>query len=298
MNNYYTILELSETATDEQIKQAYRSLAKRYHPDLHPNDADTAKKFALVNEAMEVLGTPAKRKEYDAKRNAEKKQAEATAARAAAANAARAAAAARASARPVSSADTSMYMGTAQGAATVINDAYRRGYNEATAIAQQQKNAAMETWKKSAENWKAEAEKQKAETEKWKREAERQKREAEGYSRDVDTLKAALERTRQRATDAEAATRRAETELRVQLGAAEIAKKTAADVIAEREALKESLESKITVEREARKYSDADKVRLSREVIRLKEENAALKEKLHSHGDFFEPEYNESDSDE
>ena len=73
MNNYYTILELSETATDEQIKQAYRSLAKRYHPDLHPNDADTAKKFALVNEAMEVLGTPAKRKEYDAKRNAEKK---------------------------------------------------------------------------------------------------------------------------------------------------------------------------------------------------------------------------------
>ena len=56
MSNYYTILGVSEKATDEEIKQAYRMLAKRYHPDLHPGDAEAAKRFALVNEANEAIG--------------------------------------------------------------------------------------------------------------------------------------------------------------------------------------------------------------------------------------------------
>ena len=80
MSTLYTVLGLPETATADQIKQAYRMLAKRYHPDLHPGDASMAKKFAEVNEAMETLGDPQKRKEYDNKRAADKRQAEAQAA--------------------------------------------------------------------------------------------------------------------------------------------------------------------------------------------------------------------------
>ena len=286
MNNYYTILGLQESATDDQIKQAYRTLAKRYHPDLHPNDEDTAKKFALVNEAMEVLGNPTKRKEYDAKRAAEKRQADATAARAEAVKAAQArAAAARANGgRPGMGGmggggmgGGGMYAGSAQGAAAVINDAYRRGYNEATAMFQQQRNVAVDTWKKSADNWKAEADRWKAEAERLRREVDRQRAETEEYMRDVDTLKAALERTRTRAADAEAAARRAETELRVQTGVTEIAKKSVADEAAQRDAIRESYEAKLNAEREARKYSDEDKIRLSREVARLKQEIAELK---------------------
>lgn len=284
MNNYYTILGLQESATDEQIKQAYRTLAKRYHPDLHPNDEDTAKKFALVNEAMEVLGNPTKRKEYDTKRANEKRAADANA-RAEAVRAAQArAAAARAAQgqRPAGGmggmgGGGSMYAGSAQGAAAVINDAYRRGYNEASAMFQQQRNVAVDTWKKSAENWKAEAERWKAEAERWRHEADRQRAETEEYMRDVDTLKAALERTRARAADAEAAARRAETELRVQTGVTEIAKKSVADEAAQRDAIRESYEAKLNAEREARKYSDEDKIRLSREVARLKQEIAELK---------------------
>lgn len=66
--DYYKVLEISEQADEEQIKQAYRKQAKKYHPDLHPNDAKAEEKFKDVVEAYEVLGDAAKRKEYDAKR--------------------------------------------------------------------------------------------------------------------------------------------------------------------------------------------------------------------------------------
>ena len=63
--NYYDILGVSKTASQEEIKTAYRKLVKQYHPDLHPNDAECAAKFKEINEANEVLSDPQKRSQYD-----------------------------------------------------------------------------------------------------------------------------------------------------------------------------------------------------------------------------------------
>ena len=63
--DYYKILEIEKTATPKDIKSAYRRLARKYHPDLNPNDKDAKKKFQEINEANEVLSDPEKRKKYD-----------------------------------------------------------------------------------------------------------------------------------------------------------------------------------------------------------------------------------------
>ncbi|MDB5124630.1 MAG: cbpA [Mucilaginibacter sp.] len=63
--DYYQILGISKTAADKDIKNAYRKLARKYHPDLNPNDAEANKKFQQLNEANEVLSDPEKRKKYD-----------------------------------------------------------------------------------------------------------------------------------------------------------------------------------------------------------------------------------------
>ena len=63
--NYYDTLGVSKTASAEEIKSAYRKLAKKYHPDLNPNDEVAASKFKEINEAYEVLGDEQKRKNYD-----------------------------------------------------------------------------------------------------------------------------------------------------------------------------------------------------------------------------------------
>ncbi len=63
--DYYKILGVSKTATDEDIKKAYRKLARKLHPDLNPNDKESHKKFQQINEANEVLSDPEKRKKYD-----------------------------------------------------------------------------------------------------------------------------------------------------------------------------------------------------------------------------------------
>ncbi|HBF44402.1 MAG TPA: molecular chaperone DnaJ [Clostridiales bacterium] len=63
--NYYDILGVSKTASQDEIKSAYRKLARQYHPDLHPNDEACAKKFKEINEANEILSDPEKRKKYD-----------------------------------------------------------------------------------------------------------------------------------------------------------------------------------------------------------------------------------------
>ncbi|MES2649597.1 MAG: J domain-containing protein [Bacteroidota bacterium] len=63
--DYYEVLGLDKTATTDDIKKAYRKLARKYHPDLNPNDKDAHKKFQQINEANEVLSDPEKRKKYD-----------------------------------------------------------------------------------------------------------------------------------------------------------------------------------------------------------------------------------------
>lgn len=63
--NYYEILGVDRNATQDDIKQSYRQLAKKYHPDLHPNDPSCVEKFKQINEANQVLSDPKKRQEYD-----------------------------------------------------------------------------------------------------------------------------------------------------------------------------------------------------------------------------------------
>lgn len=63
--DYYKILEIDRNASADDIKKAYRKLARKYHPDLNPNDKEAENKFKQVNEANEVLSDPEKRKKYD-----------------------------------------------------------------------------------------------------------------------------------------------------------------------------------------------------------------------------------------
>lgn len=63
--DYYKILGLSKNASEQEIKKAYRKLARKYHPDLNPNDKAAEKRFKEVNEANEVLSNPENRKKYD-----------------------------------------------------------------------------------------------------------------------------------------------------------------------------------------------------------------------------------------
>lgn len=63
--DYYKILNIAKTATQDEVKNAYRKLARKHHPDLNPTDKDANKKFQQINEANEVLSDPEKRKKYD-----------------------------------------------------------------------------------------------------------------------------------------------------------------------------------------------------------------------------------------
>jgi len=63
--DYYKILGISKTAKESDIKKAYRKMARKYHPDLHPNDKEAERKFKELNEANEVLSHPENRKKYD-----------------------------------------------------------------------------------------------------------------------------------------------------------------------------------------------------------------------------------------
>ncbi len=63
--DYYKVLGVSKNATEKEIKSAYRKLARKYHPDVNPNDLASEQKFKEINEANEVLSHPENRKKYD-----------------------------------------------------------------------------------------------------------------------------------------------------------------------------------------------------------------------------------------
>jgi DnaJ-class molecular chaperone len=63
--DYYSTLGVAKTATEKEIKQAFRKLARKHHPDVNPGDKTAESKFKEINEAYEVLGDAAKRKKYD-----------------------------------------------------------------------------------------------------------------------------------------------------------------------------------------------------------------------------------------
>lgn len=64
--DYYKVLGIEKNATTEEIKTAYRKLARKHHPDLNPNNPEAEQLFKQINEANEVLSDPDKRKKYDA----------------------------------------------------------------------------------------------------------------------------------------------------------------------------------------------------------------------------------------
>ena len=63
--DYYEVLGVEKGADDAAIKKAYRTLAKKYHPDLNPGDKEAEQHFKEVNEAYDVLSDPDKRAKYD-----------------------------------------------------------------------------------------------------------------------------------------------------------------------------------------------------------------------------------------
>ncbi|MDD3678569.1 MAG: DnaJ domain-containing protein, partial [Dehalococcoidales bacterium] len=63
--DYYNILGVAKNAGDKEIKQAFRKLARKYHPDVNPGDKSAEEKFKQISEAYEVLSDEKKRKKYD-----------------------------------------------------------------------------------------------------------------------------------------------------------------------------------------------------------------------------------------
>ena len=63
--DYYKVLGVEKTATEKEIKQAFRRLARQHHPDVNPNDPQAEERFKEINEAYEVLSDPEKRGKYD-----------------------------------------------------------------------------------------------------------------------------------------------------------------------------------------------------------------------------------------
>src|SRR2546430_16064192 len=64
-DDYYKVLGVSRTASDEEIKKSYRRLARKFHPDVNPNNKGAEEKFKQLGQAFDVLGDKKKRRLYD-----------------------------------------------------------------------------------------------------------------------------------------------------------------------------------------------------------------------------------------
>ncbi len=73
MKNLYCVLGITNTATEEEIKKAYRRLSKKYHPDANPGNNDREERFQEISEAYTILQNPRKKQEYDQILKAEEK---------------------------------------------------------------------------------------------------------------------------------------------------------------------------------------------------------------------------------
>src|SRR3989442_2636992 len=63
--DYYSTLGVAKTATEKEIKQAYRKLARKHHPDVNPGDKSAERRFKEIQQAYDALGDPENRKKYD-----------------------------------------------------------------------------------------------------------------------------------------------------------------------------------------------------------------------------------------
>ena len=76
MKDSYQILGVQPNSTEEEIKKAFRALAKKYHPDMHPDDATMEAKFKEINDAYAILSDSKKREKYDLERNGQNQKKE------------------------------------------------------------------------------------------------------------------------------------------------------------------------------------------------------------------------------
>ena len=290
MVNYYQVMGVSETATEAEIKQAYRTLAKKYHPDLHPGDQTVASKFAEVNDAVAVLTDKEKRAKFDAELKASRNPRPQATARPGAGpqpgarpgagpQGARPGAGPQPGARPQG---PMMGFVPPKGVGPVevmlAREYYRRGYDEGFHNAEAQFNAAytgaIDSWRKKAEEAQLTINQMRAS------QAAAQQKIAEKDRRIRELTNSRAQETEAMDEMGEQLGKRIDL-LEEQLSAAQT------QIYEGKEALNR--------EREARKKAEADMARLAGELSRLKQENSGLKDTINDWEEYgHEEEENES----
>ncbi|MDE7394704.1 MAG: DnaJ domain-containing protein [Clostridiales bacterium] len=259
MVNYYKVMGLPENATEDQIKQTYRTLAKKYHPDLHPGDKSVVAKFEEIGEAAAVLGDKQKRAKYDEELKASRNPpprpqvhpqgAHTQGARTAGAHA-------QGGARPMGFTPPP---GVGPAEVMLAREYYRRGYEEAFHSAEAHYATVVESWRKRSDEAQFTITQMRAEQAADKQKiAERDRRIRELTSNKQQETEAMDEMSEQLGKRIDL--------LEEQLSAAR------SQIYEGKEALNK--------EREARLKAEADMTRLANELAKIKNENSGLKDSL------------------